>query len=296
MNKKINNLYKVLLIGGSSYLGREFIFKFHKDYKITASYFNNKISFDEPEILSKIRLCKMDINDKNSFEKIISEYFDYIVILIGQQNKNTQLQKKLNIGIIKNLIFFLKKYNFFSSTKIIYASSALVYPGGQKSFKESDKIYPNSEYSKQKLDAERLIIKSKINYIILRFANIFGKNQNKGLISFIMKTVKDDEKFFLEDENKERSFVHVSDAASGISNAINSNCNNEIYNLSSTNEKLIKVLEIFERLSGKKIKKHYRKFGDPKKIIISNEKVIRDLGYKPSSTFTDGIKDMYLNY
>jgi len=124
--------------------------------------------------------------------------------------------------------------------KIIYASSYAVYGEAKKPFIEKDKLNPTTSYALSKVFAEDCINfytnKKKINSIILRFSNIYGKNNNKGVIHDFIKKIKINKKIIINGNgNQSRNFIHVNDACTAIIKSIDYK-NSAIFNIGSTKE------------------------------------------------------------
>ncbi len=110
---------KVLLIGGSSKLGRSIIKKLNKNYRIISTYYKNKISIKN----LKIHQVKIDLKNLDSNTYPLSEKnFDYIFFLSGNLdgksllennhesiNKTIQINFSSQILLLKKILKFQKK-------------------------------------------------------------------------------------------------------------------------------------------------------------------------------------------
>jgi len=176
-SKKIKKIIKnlkdnVLIIGSSQGIGLQFLqlFKMNKKIKIFATYNNNKININSPNIYKIKFNIKKDLNkiikiiSKNSSLKIFYFISDKIYF-----------EKKLDIKIQKNYKFlFLDTPIKIINKNIKNKNILFFYPSTT-----NIKIDKNSPYSKIKLIAEKKlkILKkiSKMKILIHRFPAIYSR-------------------------------------------------------------------------------------------------------------------------
>ena len=146
----------ILLIGGNGFVGKALIKEFKK-YNVKVSYLsrsqNHSISKDEANWIQG------DIF--NSENIITNEKYDIAIHLIGTI-KNKKLYSKLNTESVTQTIELCQKQNI---NKLIYFSAN----GGFKQYIES------------KRNGEKLIVDSKLNYLIVRPGLMYSKER---LISY----------------------------------------------------------------------------------------------------------------
>ena len=142
----------ILLIGGNGFVGQSLIKELTK-CKIKVSYLsrtqNHSISKDEATWIQG------DIFYLNNI--IIKESYDIVIHLIGTI-KNKNLYSKLNTKSVAETIKLCKKHNI---NKLVYFSAN----GGFKQYLES------------KLAGEKLVVNSKLDYLIVRPGLMYGKNR-----------------------------------------------------------------------------------------------------------------------
>ena len=142
----------ILLIGGNGFVGKALIKEFKK-YNVKVSYLsrsqNYSISKDEATWIHE------DIFD---IENIISnEKYDIAIHLIGTI-KNKKLYSKLNTESVAQTIKLCQKQNI---NKLVYFSAN----GGFKQYIES------------KRNGEKLVVNSKLDYLIVRPGLMYGKER-----------------------------------------------------------------------------------------------------------------------
>lgn len=143
---------EILLIGGNGFVGKALI-KEYKKYNVKVSYLsrsqNHSISIDEATCIQG------DIFDSENI--VINEKYDIAIHLIGTI-KNKKLYSKLNTESVAQTIKLCQKLNI---NKLIYFSAN----GGFKQYLES------------KRNGEKLVVDSKLNYLIIRPGLMYGKER-----------------------------------------------------------------------------------------------------------------------
>ena len=142
----------ILLIGGNGFVGQALIKEFMK-YRVDVSYLsrtqNHSISKNEATWIQG------DIFDLDNI--MIKESYDLVIHLIGTI-KNKNLYSKLNTESVAQTIKLCQKQNI---NKLIYFSAN----GGFKQYIES------------KRNGEKLVVDSKLNYLIVRPGLMYGKDR-----------------------------------------------------------------------------------------------------------------------
>ena len=143
---------EILLIGGNGFVGKALINELRKK-RIKVTYIsrsqNYSISIDEATWIQG------DIFDIENI--VINEKYDIAIHLIGTI-KNKKLYSKLNTESVTQTIKLCQKLNI---NKLIYFSAN----GGFKQYLES------------KRNGEKLVVDSKLNYLIIRPGLMYGKER-----------------------------------------------------------------------------------------------------------------------
>ena len=142
----------ILLIGGNGFVGKALINELRKKrIKVTyiSRFQNYSISQDEATWIQG------DIFDIKNI--VINEKYDIAIHLIGTI-KNKKLYSKLNTESVTKTIKLCLKHNI---NKLIYFSAN----GGFKQYLES------------KRNGEKLVVDSKLNYLIVRPGLMYGKDR-----------------------------------------------------------------------------------------------------------------------
>jgi dTDP-4-dehydrorhamnose reductase len=164
-------LKKILITGSTGKLGLHLTESLSKNFKIS-------------HVGKKKR--KYDLTKINPLTKYLLKINPHFVINcaaitnIEVCEKKKLYSKKINVGIVKNILDIKKKFNL--NFKLIHISTDQMYDHFFQS-KNTEKIKPkiNNNYTRQKLTAEKISL--KINSIVLR-TNFFGFTKNKKNQSF----------------------------------------------------------------------------------------------------------------
>jgi nucleoside-diphosphate-sugar epimerase len=163
---------KILLTGGSGFIGTNLVEKFIADgYEII------NIDINEPKIKKfHQNWSNVDINDFESFKKIVQNFCpDYIIHLAARTDLEgfTLEDYKTNILGVTNLINIAN--DLTSLKKIIITSSMLVCYGGYYPKNQFD-YRPSTVYGESKVETEKIIWenKPKCDWAIIRPTSIWG--------------------------------------------------------------------------------------------------------------------------
>jgi len=167
MPKKNN----VLVTGANGFVGINLVKQLSKsNYEIISLVKNDK----NLKLISGIsKVVHGDISDKNSLEKIFREnkicYVIHLAAII--RTRDFPVTYQTNVIGTKNIVELCKKYKIH---KLLFLSTDFVMYKTVKNY-----------YQMTKKLAERIIVSSGVNYIILRPSVMFGKGDDKNFISLI---------------------------------------------------------------------------------------------------------------
>ncbi len=305
---------KILITGGSGYIGSCLYYYIKKT-------FNVKIIDKKRNKLLKI--YSLNLLDFKKLNKFLSEFKPELIIHLAAQSLvdekiNKEKYFKNNVKATQNLIKAMKKNNI---NNIIFSSTAAVYKYNYKILKENNTLKPVSTYSKTKLNCEKIIKNSKINYIILRFFNVCSSikvnekiigeyhNPETHLIPTVVYKNILKKKFFIYGNNYKtndgtciRDYVHIRDICSAIKNSVyylfKNNNRSHIINIGSSFKNTnLQILKKIEKIT--KIKNNFdivkRRKGDVDILVCSNSKAKHVLKWKPvNSNLSKIIRDEIL--
>lgn len=207
-----------------------------------------------------------------------------VIHLAGAFFGSKKYLEEVNVATTKNLLDAAVKYGL---KKIIYSSTGAVYgePTGKNSSRETDTAKPNTDYGKSKLAAENNIRdcqeKNNITAIILRFPNVYGPGNEKGVIFNLLDDIKNKGKINVFGDGKQtRQFLHVLDACRAILLALK--CHQSgVFNI--TNGKNISINAIISKLQKKyDFEINYKESNNNlKNLSLNPAKSLKILHFKP---------------
>ena len=164
---------KILILGGSSYLGKHLLARLGKD-RCVATYC--KTPFEGGVYFDALSMSLDDIVDDAS-------HFSHAVILLGDTKPASCLadpkkSHELNVEAIKRIIDQLKQWNI----KSLFTSSEHIYDGQKGDYNEADEPHPILLYGRQKLEVEEYMKRESGNFIILRIAKMLGEDPQDGTL------------------------------------------------------------------------------------------------------------------
>ncbi len=200
---------------------------------------------------------------------------------------------------LNGTINVLQASRFHNVKKFVYAASASCYGMNNSKVKESDEIKLEHPYSLSKYLGEKAVFHwskvYKLNANSIRIFNAYGpRSRTSGaygaVIGVFLKQKLSNKPFtVVGNGNQSRDFIHVKDVVNAFLLASTSKKNNNSYNVASSNPQKINYL--VKLIGGKKV--HIpRRPGEAYRSWADITKIKKDLGWKPTISFNDGIKDL----
>ena len=204
---------KILIVGGTGFLGYHVSKALLKKYKIVSLSSSNP---KKKRYLKKVNYLKADISKEVSLKKISKHLtnINYVINFGGYvDHQNKKKVYESHYKGLKNLVrFFLKK----NIDIFLQIGSSMEY--GKKKSPQTETTFskPLSHYGNAKLNATLYSLKmfkeKKFPVVVLRPYQIYGPNQEDNrLISYVIsQSLKD--KFFPCSSGKQfRDFLYISD-------------------------------------------------------------------------------------
>lgn len=298
---------KVLITGGAGFIGSHVADRFLlNNYEVIAA--DNLVTGNVDNINGKnIKFFNIDIRDREKLEELFkNEQPDYVIHLAAQVSVSSSVEDVLydaeeNITALINILELCKKYN---TEKIVFSSTAAVYGIPEEvPSRETNKTAPLSPYGLSKLTGEEYIkMYSRlfgVNYVILRYANVYGPRQSAhgeaGVVSIFNDKIKANGDIFIEGDGLQtRDFVYVKDVSGANYICATEDIKNETFNVSTNTD--ISILELFntmKKYSGYEkdaFHKEARK-GDIRNSRLDNNKLLKNTSWKPEYTLDQGLKE-----
>ncbi len=298
----------ILVIGGAGFIGSHIVEELvKKNYNVTV--FDNlcrgKLENIQHLIDSnKIKYIKGDIRDgidiinsTKDMDYVFHEASDCI-------NKSKKFPKEsiaINILGSVNVFEAVLKNNV---KRLIYASSASVYGEPKRlPMKETDELNPITPYCISKRTCENLLkfySTKGLRYNILRYFNVYGKRQNTDayytnvIILFIKRLLNNEPPIIEGDGTQSMDFVNVKDVVQANILALESEFENQIFNVGTGTQTTIKQLaEILIKSLKLDIKAEF----NPRKVLVSKReadisKIKNQLGYRVTVNAKQGLAEV----
>ncbi len=296
-----------LVTGGAGFIGSHLVEKLLK-------YGHNVVVIDNLSTGKKSNLKNVLTNRKLKFVKMniidrsIHKYFKKIDVVIHLAAiaeivpSIDHPEDYFNTNVIGTLRV-LESMKTNNIKKIIYAASSSCYGIPQKyPTAENEKLDPQYPYAFTKLQGENLIVHwskiYKINYISLRFFNVYGpRSRTSGTYGavfgvFLAQKLNNQPFTVVGSGRQKRDFTFVSDIVDSIIISSKSNIKNQIFNVGSGQCYTINYL--VKLLKGKKINIPKRP-GEPNVTHSDIRKIKKHLKWKPKVTFEQGVKIILKN-
>lgn len=314
---------KFLITGGAGFIGSNYLHyvtdKYKDDYFVcldALTYAGNYNNIKDLEEKDNYKFVKGDITDRDFIDKLFSdEKFDVVINFAAESHvdnsiKNPEIFLTTNIIGTEMLMDASLKYNVKRyhqiSTDEVYGDLPLDRP--DLLFTEETPLHTSSPYSTSKASADLLVMAYHRTYglpvTISRCSNNYGPYQfPEKLIPVVISKALNNEKVpvYGTGENV-RDWIHVHDHNVGVDLIVRNGKVGEVYNLGGHAERHnIDIVKTILKQMGKSedlITFVEDRKGHDLRYAIDSSKVEKELGWKRTYTFEDGIKetiDWYLN-
>lgn len=300
---------KILVTGGAGFIGSHLVRRLmaNGDDVVVIDNLSSGLSENLP---NEVRLIVMDVQDDALLELFQKERFDAVVHLAGQTMVDVSIEKP-DHDAMENIIGGIKILEACRQTnvkRVIFSSSAAVYGDVSEDdlpVRESQALAPMSFYGLSKLTMEKYLELYKktygLDYVILRFSNVFGERQGDGgeggVISIFAKCLAEGKPITIfGDGEQTRDFIYAGDVASGIDAALRTDSVNTVYNLSTRTE--ISIRQLVTYLSSVAEKKIVPKYGPPRpgdiyRSCLDNLRASRGMEWTPGTPLEEALKQTY---
>lgn len=293
------NNKNILITGGAGFIGSHVSdLLIENDYNVIVV--DNLSSGFAKNINKKAKFYNIDINSTELEKVFLENKIDYIFHFAAQANvsfstKFPSIDATENILGSINILQLAKK---FGVKKFIPASTAAVYGVPERlPVDEGHNTTCLSFYGISKLTMEKYVELFDVDYIIFRFANVYGPRQSAhgeaGVVAIFADKMQNNEDITIHGDGEQtRDFVYVTDIAKTCLRAIQTDVKNEIINVSTnTAISINKLYEIMAKnYNYKKAAAHTEeRFGDIKHSILDNSKSKKLFNFIPETTVEFGL-------
>lgn len=322
---------KILVTGGAGFIGSHVVRLFvnkYPEYHIfnldALTYAGNLENLKDIQGAPNYTFLKADITNAEQIDELFGKHqFDRVIHLAAESHVDRSITDpmafvKTNVMGTVNLLNAVKEHWKDTNGKLFYhVSTDEVYGslGEEGLFTETTAYDPNSPYSASKASSDHFVRSYgetyKLPYVISNCSNNYGPNHfpEKLIPLFINNIINNKPLPVYGDGNYTRDWLFVKDHAAAIDLVFHKGSKNETYNIGGFNE--WKNIDLVKLLCQQMDQKLGRIEGESEKLItyvkdrpghdlryaIDAGKINKELGWKPSVTFEEGLSktiDWYL--
>jgi len=284
---------RIFITGGAGFIGVNLCKKISQLHKVTVyDNFSNSNKEDFPT-LSNVTLIVGDILNKSKLLHSMKNH-DIVIHLAAKTDVIDSIDNpddtfQTNVHGTQNVLDSCVSNNI---TKFIVTSSAAIYKNSNTVISESSDTQPSSPYGQSKLDMEKIIISSKLNYSILRLFNVYGSGSTGGVIANFAKNILENKPLTIFGDGKAvRDFVHIDDVIGSIVLCMNSKSG--LYNIASgVGTSITNLANLFVQSSENKIIYKPARMGEILYSVADISKSQSDFGFSPKISLNDGLKTL----
>jgi len=306
-------MMKILVTGGCGFIGSNFIRYFLKSYpndplinvdKLT--YAGNLENLSDLSQSPHYHFIRGDITDTPRMEELINKGVDAIINFAAESHVDRSIEDpsafmKTNVFGTFVLLEAVRKVFPKKQIRFVHISTDEVYGslGEMGAFTEETPLAPNSPYSASKSAADMLVRAYHRTYglptVITRCSNNFGPHQfpEKLIPLMVSNAIEDKELPIYGDGMHVRDWIYVEDHCRALDVVLHHGREGEVYNIGGRSERpnLVVAQTILDRL-GKPhslIRFVTDRPGHDRRYAIDFSKIERELRWKPSISFEEGI-------
>ena len=304
---------KILVTGCCGFIGSNFIRYFLKSYPNDAlinvdklTYAGNLENLSDLSQSPRYYFLRGDITDAPRMEELINKGVDAIINFAAESHVDRSIEDpsafmKTNVFGTFVLLEAVRKVFSKQHIRFVHISTDEVYGslGETGAFTEETPLAPNSPYSASKSAADMLVRAYHRTYglptVITRCSNNFGPYQfpEKLIPLMISNAIEDKELPIYGDGMHVRDWIYVEDHCRALDVVLHHGREGEVYNIGGRSERanLVVAQTILDRL-GKPhslIRFVTDRLGHDRRYAIDFSKIERELGWKPSISFEEGI-------
>ena len=197
---------KILLIGARGYLGSHLVKHKPADIELVLS------APDQKHLPPQYPFVAIDIRNKPEVMEAIREHRPDLVIncaansLPDDAEEQKEWTYEVNVKGVQNIVTACESYG----SKLIHISTDYVFKGIKGNHVETEPMEPINYYGETKRDAELIVQKSQIPYLILRTSYLYGlkePHQRRNVFHSVYQPLKEGKPIYVTDRTGNPTLV-----------------------------------------------------------------------------------------
>lgn len=152
---------RVLVTGGSGYLGRHLVPALQAEHEVLYTYFHN-------DPLQEKNGFQVDLRDETAVSQSLQSFQPDVIIHTAGSNRGAEMGEVIRLGT-QNIVRGAQTV----SAQLIHFSTDSIFSGNDAPYDETAVPDPVNEYGRAKADAEQ-IVQNYANHIIIRTSLIYS--------------------------------------------------------------------------------------------------------------------------
>lgn len=299
---------RILVTGGAGFIGSNFCNTHCEKYDVTA--LDNLFLGDPAHLSPQVKFVEGDAGNRETLESLGT--FEYIVHFAGTSSA-PMFQQDLIKAYGNSILSFLTVLEFAHAhniKKVLFASTSSLYGNTTPPLTEEQPPQPTNHYSVTKIAMEHISECYHRNHpdmdiVGFRFMSIYGPHEeHKGIYAnlisqFVWGMLRGEQPILYGDGKQTRDFTNVRDVIQGITLAMETEkkLGNQIFNIGRGESiELLDLLPILNKALGTNLQPNHIENPVTEGYVRSQQadisKITNMLGFKPSVTLEDGIREI----
>lgn len=286
----MNSLSKTILFGGSGFLG-----------PIILERYPEIISVGRTKPPPEVKNRHIHFESLDDLRVLDELDFDKVIFLIGNSNHH-QINQSSMMGLDYNVIPIKKALHYLKRGKLkkfIAFTTILLYDVNKLKLPvdESQPVDPylNDYVFSKYLQEEVMKFYKEVPSIAVRLSNIYGPTRllRPDLVPTLMQSVLSSKETEVWSIKPERDLIYAKDAADAVVALLDTDFTGHINLGTGKSHSIGEVVEIIEKISGKKIKVLDIPVSGPMKFITNISLISKLTGWKPKYSLEEGLQETY---
>lgn len=302
----LNGIDTVLVTGGAGYVGAVLVPKLLANgckVKVLDLYLYGEDVFDSVKGHPNLDHVKGDIRDHALLERVLPGCQAVIHLACISNDPSFELDIELGKSINYDAFIDLVKVSKANGvSRFVYASSSSVY--GIKevpNVTEDLPLEPLTDYSKYKALCEEVLLKERapgFAALIIRPATVCGYSPRLRLdlsVNILTNHAMTNRQIKVFGGEQMRPNIHIEDMAELYIKSLEwpaEAIDGKIYNVGYHNHKVREIADIVRNVVGADVKIVATPSDDNRSYHVSSDKIKRELGFAPSRTIEDAVRDL----